>query len=166
MSKTRSPGRTRLASAYTLTEMLVVLVIIGLLAAIVGPRLFNRLDDAKVRTARLQMTSLQTSIDLFRLDMGRLPTSEEGLGALVRAPEDVGDWLGPYLARDVPSDPWGGTYLYETDASAGSFRIVSYGADRRPGGAGVNADITMGALSDAPPDAADVAAPGTGASGR
>ena len=114
--------------AYTLTEMLVVLVIIGLLAAIVGPRLFSRLDDAKARTARLQMTSLQTAVDLFRLDVGRLPSAEEGLQALVQAPAAEANWLGPYLARDaVPADPWGNPYIYEAEQNA--FRIVSYGAD-------------------------------------
>jgi len=148
MSGKRKSRRARLAGAYTLTEMLVVLVIIGLLAAIVGPRLFNRLDDAKARTARLQMTSLQTSIDLFRLDVGRLPTAEEGLNALVQAPAGEAGWLGPYLARDgVPNDPWGRAYVYETDAAGTLYRIVSYGADGRPGGAGAGADISMGTAS-------------------
>lgn len=130
--------------AYTLTEMLVVLVIIGLLAAIVGPRLFSRLDDAKARTARLQMTSLQTAVDLFRLDVGRLPNAEEGLQALVVAPAAEASWLGPYLARDaVPADPWGNAYVYEPDQN--SFRVVSYGADGREGGTGAAADLEVSA---------------------
>jgi general secretion pathway protein G len=133
-------------SAYTLTEMLVVLVIIGLLAAIVGPRLFSRLDDAKSRTARLQMTSLQTSLDLFRIDVGRLPSAEEGLAVLVEAPAGETSWLGPYLARDtLPNDPWGEPYRYEADE--GGYRILTYGADGREGGAGANADVIV-SLSD------------------
>lgn len=132
----------RTLKAYTLTEMLVVLVIVGLLAAIVGPRLFSRLDDAKVRSARLQMTSLQTAIDLFRIDTGRLPSAEEGLNVLVSAPAAEPNWLGPYIARAaIPADPWGRDYIYE--AGAEGFRIVSYGADGREGGAGANTDVIM-----------------------
>jgi general secretion pathway protein G len=125
--------------------MLVVLVIVGLLAAVVGPRLFGRLDDAKVRTARLQMTSLQASVDLYRLDIGRLPTSEEGLRVLVERPADEPNWLGPYLAREaLPLDPWGREYVLDADAERGQFRIVSYGSDGQPGGAGNAADISVG----------------------
>lgn len=143
--------RTRLAPAYTLTEMLVVLVIIGLLVAVVGPRLFSRLDDAKRRTAHLQMTSLQTSLDLYRLDMGGLPTAEQGLDALIRAPEGDGSaWLGPYLARgQIPLDPWGHAYAYEVDAERAHDRITCYGADGRPGGAGTAADFVVGMEANA-----------------
>jgi general secretion pathway protein G len=135
----KKPKRLR---AYTLTEMLVVLVIVGLLAAIVGPRLFSRLDDAKVRSARLQMTSLQTAIDLFRIDLGRLPSADEGLDALISAPATEPNWLGPYIARaSVPPDPWGGVYIYE--AGPEGARIISYGADGREGGGGANADVIV-----------------------
>lgn len=134
--------RQKTFSAYTLTEMLVVLVIVGLLAAIVGPRLFSRLDDAKARSARLQMTSLQTALDLFRIDVGRLPSAEEGLEVLVTAPAAEPNWLGPYLARaTLPADPWGRAYIYE--AASTGFRIVSYGADGREGGAGANTDVVV-----------------------
>jgi general secretion pathway protein G len=156
MKLLRRRGRTRngspLAGAYTLTEMLVVLVIIGLLAAVVGPRLFNRLDDAKQRTARLQLASLDTAIDLFRLDVGRLPTSEEGLEALVIAPTDGAEaWLGPYLAREqLPRDPWGQAYLFEIDAATGGYRLISYGADTREGGAGAAADVILEGGGDTP----------------
>jgi len=130
------------APAYTLTEMLVVLVIIGLLAAIVGPRLFSRLDDAKKRTARVQIASLETAIDLFQLDIGRLPTDEEGLQALVLAPADASAWLGPYLARDeLPSDPWGNSYVYVLEADGERFRVMSFGADGREGGEGAAEDL-------------------------
>lgn len=136
----------RVAQAYTLTEMLVVLVIVGLLAAVVGPRLFGRLDDAKIRTARLQMTNLAASVDLYRLDMGRLPSTEAGLRVLVERPADDPNWLGPYLAREaLPLDPWGREYVLESDAEGGQFRIVSYGSDGQPGGAGSATDIIVGA---------------------
>lgn len=148
-------GQSRRLSAYTLTEMLVVLVIVGLLAAIVGPRLFSRLDDAKARSARLQMTSLQTAIDLFRIDVGRLPSAEEGLDVLIGAPAAEPNWLGPYLARaNVPSDPWGRAYIYQ--ASASGFQIVSYGADGREGGEGANADVVVDIASGEDTSAAAV----------
>lgn len=131
-----------LAAAFTLTEMLVVLVIIGLLAAIVGPRLFTRLDDAKQRTTMLQITNLAAAVDLFRIDMERLPTQEEGLSALVTAPPDASNWVGPYLARDrLPKDPWGNDYFYELDPVAGRYAIISYGADGRAGGDGAARDL-------------------------
>jgi general secretion pathway protein G len=157
MTQHRMPRRL---SAYTLTEMLVVLVIIGLLAAIVGPRLFSRLDDAKARTAHLQMTSLQTAIDLFRLDVGRLPNADEGLDALVRAPQGEPNWLGPYLARDtLPTDPWGHAYIYEADANG--YQILSYGSDGREGGSGSAADLSVGAAR-----AAAAETPGPPAAGQ
>lgn len=137
--------RALLASAYTLTEMLVVLVIIGLLAAIVGPRLFSRLDDAKRRTAHVQLTNLETAVDLFRLDVGRLPSQQEGLDALVHPPSDAnGAWLGPYLSRDqLPVDPWGHAYVYELAQDGAHFRVVSYGSDGHTGGEGNSADIVV-----------------------
>jgi general secretion pathway protein G len=148
--------------AYTLTEMLVVLVIVGLLAAIVGPRLFSRLDDAKTRTARLQISSLMSAVDLFRLDVGRLPTQDEGLDALVASPADgASAWLGPYLARGtLPRDPWGRAYNYELDEANARFRVVSYGADGRPSGVGASADIIVESdAASAPTNAAAVNAP-------
>jgi general secretion pathway protein G len=136
-------GRGR-DTAFTLTEMLVVLVIIGLIAAIVGPRLFNRLDDAKRRTARLQITSLAAAVDLFRIDVGRLPTDEEGLEALVNAPDDANEWLGPYLAKDrLPLDPWGHAYVFRREGEG--FDVLSYGADGRAGGEGGGRDIVSDA---------------------
>jgi len=136
-------GATRFAAAFTLTEMLVVLVIIGLLAAIIGPRLFTRLDDAKQRTARLQIVNLAAAVDLFRIDVGRLPSQEEGLAALVTAPAGAAAWVGPYLARDrLPLDPWGSEYAYEYDAATETYAVISFGADGREGGEGVARDIS------------------------
>lgn len=140
--RARTRRRAARAPAYTLTEMLVVLVIIGLLVAVVGPRLFSRLDDAKKRTARLQIASLETAIDLFQLDVGRLPTSEEGLEALVIAPDGADAWLGPYLGRDqLPLDPWGHDYAYVLSADGEAFHVMSFGSDGREGGEGAGADI-------------------------
>jgi general secretion pathway protein G len=143
------PRRSPAAAAFTLTEMLVVLVIVGLLTAVVGPRLFNRLDSAKQRTALVQIANLSAAVDLFRLDVGRPPSAEEGLAALVSAPE-LADWFGPYLAKQaVPKDPWGGEFVYEVTES-GAYRIVSYGADKAPGGEGKNKDISTDAVETKP----------------
>lgn len=159
-------GNQATARAFTLTEMLVVLVIIGLIAAIVGPRLFSRLDDAKQRTARLQISNLKASVDLFRIDMGRLPTEEEGLDILINAPsENSADWLGPYLARDqIPHDPWGRAYVYSIDARTGGYAITSFGSDGQRGGAGSARDIVSqeGRSRDAAP-AVETEAPEGGA---
>jgi general secretion pathway protein G len=160
MVKRRRPPR--LANAYTLTEMLVVLVIIGLLAAIVGPRLFNRLDEAKRRTAELQMKSLQSSIDLFRIDVGRIPTAQEGLDVLVHAPADAAEnWLGPYIAHDtIPVDPWGHGYAYAPAATGSRYQISSFAADGRPGGSGAGADlVVVSGDQDAPAAPQSAAAP-------
>lgn len=142
-SRRRRRSSAGLARAYTLTEMLVVLVIIGLLATVVGPRLFSRLDDAKQRTARLQIASLETAIDLFELDVGRLPTEEEGLEVLVTQPAAGADgWLGPYLAREtLPLDPWNHAYVLVIDTDGRAFHVMSFGADGREGGDGAGADI-------------------------
>ena len=152
------------APAFTLTEMLVVLVIIGLIAAIVGPRLFSRLDDAKQRTAHLQITNLAAAVDLFRIDVGRTPTNVEGLDALVHAPSDSAQWLGPYLARDaLPTDPWGRPYVYAASEGSDHFVITSYGSDGQPGGGGAAKDIIVSqgqvaARTPAEPEPSPVAA--------
>jgi general secretion pathway protein G len=136
-------GAPPTARAFTLTEMLVVLVIIGLIAAIVGPRLFSRLDDAKRRTAHLQITNLAAAVDLFRVDSGRLPTRDEGLDVLLHTPSDQVEWLGPYLAKDhIPDDPWGHPYVYQLDDTGMRFSIISYGSDGKPGGSGSAKDIS------------------------
>jgi general secretion pathway protein G len=139
---TMERGRS-VAAAFTLTEMMVVLIIIGLIAAIVGPRLFNRLDTAKQRTAHVQIENLVSAVNLFRVDTGRLPTNDEGLDVLVHPPADSAQWLGPYLAKDhVPVDPWGHPYVYQTDAAGGRFTVLSYGAYGRAGGTGQDKPLT------------------------
>lgn len=134
------PGRRRRAG-FTLTEMLIVLVILGLLAAIVGPRLFSRLDNAKQRTARLQISRIEAALDLYRLDTGELPTQSQGLAALQAAPSGVSDWFGPYFEDDLPVDPWGHAYRYGVNADGDACWVVSLGSDEQPGGTGRAADI-------------------------
>jgi general secretion pathway protein G len=137
-------GRIRSSRAgFSLIEMLVVLVIIGLIMGLVGPRVLNYLTDARIKAARLQIESFSNSLDLFFMDAGRYPNSKEGLGALVRRPPGIEAWNGPYLkGGSVPNDPWGNAYVYRTPGAHGPYDIVSYGSDGREGGEGSGADIT------------------------
>lgn len=141
-----SPRGTVVAAAragFTLVEMLVVLVIIGLIMGLVGPRVLNYLTDAREKTARLQIESFSNALDLFYIDAGRYPTSAEGLAALAQRPPGVDTWNGPYLRdRSVPADPWGNAYVYRSPGQHGNYDIVSLGADGRDGGEGSNADVT------------------------
>lgn len=141
-----SPTGTVVAAAragFTLVEMLVVLVIIGLIMGLVGPRVLNYLTDAREKTARLQIESFSNALDLFYIDAGRYPTSAEGLAALTQRPPGVDTWNGPYLRdRSVPPDPWGNPYVYRSPGQHGNYDIVSLGADGRDGGEGSNADVT------------------------
>ncbi|WP_313080257.1 type II secretion system major pseudopilin GspG [Pulveribacter sp.] len=134
----RQPQR-RIVRGFTLIELLVVLAILTLLAGLVGPRVLNQLGGAKSKTAAVQIADLDKSLELFKLDVGRYPTTEEGLEALVKRPGSVNGWAGPYLKGGVPTDPWGNAYRYAN--SAGKLDIVSLGADGAPGGDGENADI-------------------------
>src|ERR1700693_5828828 len=114
---------------FTLVEMLVVITIIGLIMALVGPRVLNYLGESKVKAARIQIESLSSALDLYYLDVGRYPSSSEGLAALAQQPGGVQSWNGPYLRTgSVPNDPWGHPYLYRSPGEHGSFDIVSYGA--------------------------------------
>jgi general secretion pathway protein G len=136
----------RAAQGFTLIEMLVVLVIIGLLAGLVGPKLFNKVDSSKVQTAQTQVKMLKGSLETMRLDINRFPTTEEGLGLLVTAPTDEqlkSRWHGPYLDdTQVPADPWGNPYQYANPGANGlPFSLYSFGADGKPGGEGIDADI-------------------------
>ncbi len=132
-------------AGFTLLEMIVVLVIIGLLAGLVGPNLFRQADRAKVQTAQTQTAMLRGAIHSFRLDIGRLPTEEEGLQALTSRPSDseiAEFWEGPYIDGDVPLDPWNRPYIYQSAPSrTEEFSLYTYGADGRAGGEGFNADI-------------------------
>ena len=141
----RASRRTRRRSerGYTLVEILVVITIIGLLMALVGPRVLNYLTESKVKTARIQIQSFASALDLFYLDAGRYPTSAEGLAILVRPTTGITAWNGPYLkGGTVPNDPWGKPYQYRSPGEHGAYDVVSLGSDGQDGGTGTAADIT------------------------
>jgi len=135
---------TRWSSAsagFTLVELLVVMIIIGLLAAFVAPNFMRREEQARVTAAKAQIESLGTALEMFRLEVGRYPTSAEGLEALRTRPGALERWDGPYLKKEIPLDPWGNPYAYKSPGEHGPFDIISYGADKAPGGDGQNRDI-------------------------
>jgi general secretion pathway protein G len=138
-----SRGRQRVLSAgFTLLELLVVIVIIGLLAAYVGPKYFAQLGKSEVTVAKAQLEAFDKSLDTFRLDVGRYPSTEEGMAALMAAPATAAaKWNGPYLKKAVPADPWGNPYLYRSPGAKSEYELVSLGKDGQPGGTGENADI-------------------------
>lgn len=131
---------SRRSLGFTLVELLVVLAILGLLAGLVGPRVLSQLDGAKSKTAVVQIKDLEQAVELFKLDVGRFPTTAEGLDALVTNPGATG-WNGPYLRRGLPQDPWGNAYRYESPGRNGDVDIYTLGADNSPGGSGENADL-------------------------
>ena len=137
-----APSRSQ---GFTLLEMIVVLVIIGLIMGLVGPRLFSQADKAKVQTAETQVKMLKGTLETMRLDIGRYPTQEEGLKLLVQQPTDsklVQRWKGPYLEDGLPEDPWGNAYQYSPQPTGThSFVLYSYGADGKDGGTGYDADL-------------------------
>lgn len=133
--------RSRATKGFTLIELLVVLVILTLLAGLVGPRVMNLLGGAKSKTAALQITDLEKSLEIFKLDVGRFPTTEEGLKALTAKPATANGWNGPYIKGGVPDDPWGKPYGFTSPAPNGGVDIVTLGADGAAGGDGENADI-------------------------
>lgn len=132
-------------AGFTLLEMLVVLVIIGLLAGLVGPRLFGKVDESKVKTAQTQIKMLRGALETYRLDIGRFPSAQEGLSALYSPPVDPQTkprWKGPYLDEQVPLDPWGHPYQYSFPGAEGQpFALYSQGADGQPSGEGYDADV-------------------------
>ena len=136
-------SRARPSSGFTLLELLVVMVIIGLLASFVAPRYFAQVGKSQVKLARAQIDALDKALDQFRLDVGRYPTSEEGLQVLVARPSGEASWSGPYLKKGVPADPWGHPYVYQQPGThGGDFDLLSYGKDGRLGGTGEDADLT------------------------
>ncbi|MBI5101498.1 MAG: type II secretion system major pseudopilin GspG [Nitrospirae bacterium] len=127
-------------AGFTLIELLVVMVILGLLAAIVGPNLFGKVGKGKQSAAKTQIEMIGQALDSYRLDTGKYPSTSEGLNAL-NASSGAAGWDGPYLKKGVPNDPWGKPYQYQSPGSHGDYDLVSYGADGAPGGDGENKDV-------------------------
>jgi general secretion pathway protein G len=138
-----APSKRRDASGgFTLVELLVVLVILSLVMGLVGPRVLSYLSSSRERAAKLQIQSFSTALDLFFLDMGRYPSTSEGLDALVKAPAGQGRWSGPYVQQGaVPRDPWGNPYEYRTPGRTKAYAVTSLGSDGKRGGEGEAADI-------------------------
>lgn len=126
---------------FTLIELLVVLAILTLLAGLVGPRVLGQLGGAKSKTAAVQIADLEKSLELFKLDVGRFPTTEEGLQALTAKPGTANGWNGPYIKGAVPNDPWGKPYKYTSPVPGGGIEILTFGADGVAGGDGENTDV-------------------------
>jgi general secretion pathway protein G len=143
----RAAQRARGAGAgsqagFTLVEILVVITIIGLIMGLVGPKVLNYLSESKVKAAAIQIHSFESALDLFYLDLGRYPTTAEGLAALVRRPGGASSWNGPYLKNNsLPDDPWGRPYKYRSPSDHGAYEIVSLGAQGQEGGTGPAANI-------------------------
>lgn len=131
----------RATGGFTLLELLVVMMIIGLLAGYVAPKYFNQIGKSEVKAARAQIDALEKALDQYRLDVGYYPTAEQGLSALVARPADEGKWQGPYLKKAVPMDPWGRPYQYKLPGERGEFDLYSFGKDGQPGGIDEAADI-------------------------
>jgi general secretion pathway protein G len=130
------------ARGFTLVELLVVLAILGLLAGLVGPQVMKFLGGSKTKTAALQIHDLGATLDLYRLEIGHYPSTDQGLDALVKQPGNAPNWNGPYLKKsDVPKDPWGNEYQYRAPGQHGAFDIWSLGADKRDGGEGEDKDV-------------------------
>ncbi len=134
-------NKRRLERGFTLIEIMIVVIIIGLLAGLVGPRLFGKLTQAKQKSAKAQIELFGTALDAFRLDAGRYPTTEEGLKALREKPSGLDAWKGPYLPKEIPLDPWGKPYLYKSPGEHGEYDLLSYGLDGVEGGEGENEDV-------------------------
>jgi general secretion pathway protein G len=129
---------------FTLLELLVVMAIIGLLASYVGPKLFDHISTAENRSARSQLDALHKALVAYRVDAGHYPSTAQGLRALVERPADEVRWAGPYLSKSLPLDPWDNPYVYRLPGEAGrEFELLSLGRDRRPGGEGENADLSV-----------------------
>jgi len=143
MNNRRKTGNNRRGQAgVTLIEMLVVVTIIGLFVALVAPAMFKKADSARITAARSQMENFMTALGSYKLDTGTFPTTEQGLAALRVKPQDVNQWAGPYMPKDIPKDPWGNDYIYKYPGDHGDEPdITCLGADGKPGGEGVNGDI-------------------------
>lgn len=140
MTRADRPGALR--CGFTLLELLVVILIIGLLTAVVAPRFLGQISRSEITAARAQLDALDKALQSYRIDNGRFPSTSQGLRALVARPADEPRWRGPYLQGDVPPDPWGSPYQYRTPGNAGrDYELSSFGRDRAPGGSDDDADI-------------------------
>jgi general secretion pathway protein G len=133
--------RTKIQTGFTLLELLVVMVIIGLLAGFVAPRFFSQIGQSEVKTVRAQIDAFEKALDQYRLDTQHYPSVEQGLAALVQAPDGETRWSGPYLRKAVPLDPWGHPYTYRYPGEHGEYDIYSLGRDGKPGGSAEAEDI-------------------------
>jgi len=133
---------SRLQRGFTLLELLVVMVIIGLLVGYVGPKYFSQIGKSEIKATRAQIDSLEKALDQYRLDVGRYPSTEQGLSALMTQPSGEARWQGPYLKKAIPPDSWGKPYQYKFPGEHGEFDLMSFGKDGQPGGSGEDADIT------------------------
>jgi general secretion pathway protein G len=131
----------RRSTGFTLLELLVVMVIIGLLVGYVAPKFFSQIGKSEIKTARAQIDGLEKSLDQYRLDVGHYPSTEQGLAALNERPAAEAGWAGPYLKKKLPKDPWGHEYIYKFPGAHGDFDLVSWGKDGQAGGTGEDADI-------------------------
>jgi len=138
----RRTGRAVRLRGFTLLELLVVLVVLGLLVSIVGPRYFSQLGKSESKAAQAQLASIAKALDMYRVDVGHYPTTEQGLAALSASPPNEPRWHGPYMQKAVPPDPWGRAYLYKSPGEHGEFDLLSLGKDGSPGGTDENADIS------------------------
>jgi general secretion pathway protein G len=129
-------------AGFTLIELLIVVIILGVLAGLVGPRLFGRVGQSRQAAARVQIELLGAALDQFKLDVGRYPSTQEGLQALQQSPGNAPGWEGPYLKKDVPRDPWGAPYQYRSPGEHGEYDLASLGSDGAPGGDGEATDVT------------------------
>ena len=126
---------------FTLLELLVVMVIIGLLSAYVGPKVFGQIGKSETKIAKAQIEAIVKGLEQFRIDAGRYPSADQGLAALMVAPAGEAKWAGPYMAKALPQDPWGRPYLYRVPGQHGDFDVFSFGRDAQPGGQGDDADV-------------------------
>ena len=133
--------KTRGQFGFTLIELLIVMIILGLLGALVAPKLFQKVGSSKQKAAKAQIGMIGTALDALRLDIGRYPTTDEGLAALRKNPGQNNGWDGPYLPKEIPNDPWGKPYIYRAPGEHGDYDLYSLGADGQEGGEGENADV-------------------------
>lgn len=144
MNRIRQPmARACPERGFTLLELLVVMVIIGLLVGLVGPRFFGQIGKSETQVAKAQIDSLEKALDQYRLDTGRYPTAQQGLTALFAKPADEPRWAGPYLKREAPADPWGRPYVYRAPGARGEFDLLTLGRDGQPGGTGDAQDVVL-----------------------